>query len=196
MNAWEMRIPRLSGIENSNLLLLVTLEVFGVTRFGRSDDQLAIELGTLGYPGFAYLAAGVPADPAEVLMDAIDRDDLDARVTEGLPWIPLGFADLDWDWLIPEAVRKKRQNRLGFIVALATDAASASIRQKLLVVLGRLEKVKRAECDTLCRESMPSAERVHRHNKRSRLAADWNLDTGLTVEDLQHLSAPFRHDDV
>jgi hypothetical protein len=28
MNAWEMRIPRLSGIENSNLLLPFTWEVF------------------------------------------------------------------------------------------------------------------------------------------------------------------------
>ena len=63
-------------------------------------------------------------------------------------------------------------------------------------MLGQLEQVKRPEGDTLCRESMPSAERVHRHTRRSRLAADWNLDTGLTVEDLQHLSTPFRHDDV
>jgi hypothetical protein len=167
-----------------------------VTQLGRSDDQLAIELGTLGYPGFAYLAAGVRADPAEALLDALDRDDLDARVTEGLPWIPLAFADLDWDWLIPEAVQKERQNRLGFIVALATDVASEPTRRKLLVVLGRLEQVKRTDCDTLCRESMPLAERVRRHKNRSSLAAHWNLDTGVTVGDLQHLSTPFRHDDV
>ena len=158
-----------------------------MTQFGRSDDQLAIELGTLGYPGFAYLAAGTQADPAEVLLDALDRDDLDARVTEGLPWIPLAFPDLNWDWLIPEAVRKERQNRLGFIVALATDVASAPTARKLLVALGRLEQVKRAECDTLCRESMPSARRVYLHTRRSRLAAHWNLDTGVTVRDLQHL---------
>jgi hypothetical protein len=167
-----------------------------VTRFGRSDDQLAIELGTLRYPGFAYLAAGLPSDPAEVLLDALDRDDLDVRVCEGLPWIPLAFADLDWDWLIPEAVRKNRQNRLGFIVALATNFASVPTRQKLMVVLGRLEQVKRAECDTLCRESMPSVERVRRHKNRSSLAAHWNLDTSVTVRDLQHLTASLRHDDV
>ena len=167
-----------------------------MTRFGRSDDQLAIDLGTLGYPGFAYLAAGVPADPAEALLDALDRNDLDGRVREGLPWIPLAFADLDWDWLIPEAVRKNRQNRLGFIVALATTFASAPTRRKLLVVVGRLEQLKRAECDTLCWESMPSARRVRCHKNRSSLAAHWNLDTGVTVGDLQHLSTPFRHDDV
>ena len=123
-----------------------------MTQFGRSDDRLAIELGTLGYPGFAYLAAEIHADPAEILLDALDRDDLDARVTEGLPWIPLAFADLDWEWLIPEAVRKKRQNRLGFIVAVATYVASAPTRQKPLLVLGRLEQVKRL---TIC--SVPAA---------------------------------------
>jgi hypothetical protein len=155
-----------------------------------------MELGTLGYPGFAYLNTGGQADPAEVLLDALDRDDLDARVTEGLPWIPLAFADLDWDWMIPEAVLKKRQNRLGFIVALATDVASAPTRRKLLVVLARLEQVKRAECDTLCFESMPSARRVYLHTSRSRLAAHWNLDTGVTLAELQHLTTPLRHGDV
>lgn len=56
-----------------------------------SDDQIAVELGTLGYPGFAYLASDIQADQAEVLLDALDRDDLDVRVAEGLPWIPLAF---------------------------------------------------------------------------------------------------------
>jgi hypothetical protein len=28
----------------------------------------------------------VQPDPAEVLLDALDRDDLDVRVAEGLPW--------------------------------------------------------------------------------------------------------------
>lgn len=154
-----------------------------------SDDQIAVELGSLGYPGFAYLAAEIQADQAEVLLDALDRDDLDVRVTEGLPWIPFAFPNLNWDWLIPEATRKERQNRLGFIVALATSVASPQSRRKLLLVLGRLERVKRAECDTLCRESMPAIERAHCHKTRSRLAAHWNLDTGMTVRDLEHLSS-------
>jgi hypothetical protein len=44
-----------------------------------SDNQLAADLGALGYPGFRYLS-GEPRDPAEVLLDALDRDNLDARV--------------------------------------------------------------------------------------------------------------------
>jgi hypothetical protein len=152
-----------------------------------SDDQIAVELGSLGYPGFAYLAAETQSDQAEVLLDALNRDDLDVRVSEGLPWIPLAFPNLNWDWLIPEATRKERQNRLGFIVALATRVASQQTRRKLLPALDRLEQVKRAECDTLCRESMPAVERAYCHKTRSRLATHWNLDTGMTIRDLPHL---------
>jgi len=54
--------------------------------------------------------------------------------------------------LVDTRGRKKRQNRLGFIVAVATYVASAPTRQKPLLVLGRLEQVKRL---TIC--SVPAA---------------------------------------
>ena len=63
-------------------------------------------------------------------------------------------------------------------------------------VLGRLEQVKRAERDTLRGESIPAVERAFRHKIRSRLAAHWNLDTGVTLAELQHLTTPLRHGDV
>jgi len=72
--------------------------------FEISRDERA--LGSLGYPGFSYLQSTEPSDPAVVLLDAIDRDDLDKRVRDGLPWIPRACLDLNWDWLIAEAQRR------------------------------------------------------------------------------------------
>ena len=49
-------------------------------------------LGALGYSGFAYLAGAVKMNPTELLMDAVDSEDLDPRVTEALSWgCPLGI---------------------------------------------------------------------------------------------------------
>ena len=45
-------------------------------------------LGSLGYPGFAYLRSSLRLNPVELLMDALDSDDLDSRVTEALAWLP------------------------------------------------------------------------------------------------------------
>ncbi len=53
-------------------------------------------LGSLGYPGFAYLRGPVRLNPVEVLMEALDSDDLDSRVTEALAWLPLAYPHLNW----------------------------------------------------------------------------------------------------
>jgi transcriptional regulator with XRE-family HTH domain len=66
-----------------------------------TEQELATELASLGYPGFAHLK-GFLRNPAEVLFDALDRSDLDVRVTEGLPWLVLHYKNLDWSWLIQE----------------------------------------------------------------------------------------------
>ena len=44
------------------------------------------DLGALGYPGFSYLRARRRRNPAEVLLEALNQPNLDARVVEGLPW--------------------------------------------------------------------------------------------------------------
>lgn len=99
--------------------LCATPELLPVAAGARhNDDQLAADLGALGYPGYAYLQ-GQTRDPAEVLFDALDRRDLDARVVEGLPWLPLKYPNMDWDWLTTQAKLHNRQNRLGFVVALS-----------------------------------------------------------------------------
>lgn len=64
----------------------------------REDEtKLADELGAMGYPGFAYLAGKPARNPAELLLDALDRPDLSTRIAEGRPWVSLRYPDLDWN---------------------------------------------------------------------------------------------------
>src|SRR5690349_14143500 len=115
-----------------------------------NNDQLALALGSLGYPGFSYHGVSEPQNPAMVLLDAIDRDNVDLRVRDGLPWIPRAYPDLDWDWLIAEAQLRNLQNRLGFIVALAALCSPyLNVHQKLVAVTERLAEISRDKWDTL-----------------------------------------------
>jgi transcriptional regulator with XRE-family HTH domain len=156
------------------------------------DDHLAADLGALGYPGYAYLK-GQPRNPAELLFDALNRPDLDARLVEALPWLPLQYPNMDWDWLTAQAKVHNRQNRLGFVVALASRVAKKNadrnVAKRLSEVLKTLEDARLAKTDTLCQESWPPSQRKFAHQQRSALAAQWKLDTRLTEENLANLSA-------
>jgi hypothetical protein len=157
----------------------------------RNDDQLAAEFGSLGFPGYSHLH-GTQRNPAELLLDALDRPDLDARLVEALPWLPLRYPDLNWEWLTAEAKLRNRQNRLGFVTALARNLA-AQLGQKqvaddLAKALRPLEEARLAKVDTLCQESWPPSQRQFAHNHRSRLAAHWNLDTRLTEDNLARIA--------
>jgi transcriptional regulator with XRE-family HTH domain len=148
-------------------------------------------LGSLGYPGFAYLRGSARQNPTEVLMEALDSDDLDSRVTEALAWLPLAYPHLNWDWLTANAKLRDRQNRLGFVVELARQAADKGGRSQLEQVLAArvamLEPSRLAKEDTLCRESMTRAERSWLREHRPKSAEHWNLLTDLTVEQLDHV---------
>jgi hypothetical protein len=153
---------------------------------------LASDLGALGYPGYAYLQ-GQARNPAEVLFDALDRRDLDARLVEALPWLPLQYPNMDWDWLTMQAKVHNRQNRLGFVVALALRVAkkhaNQNVMKRLSAVVQTLEEARLAKTDTLCQESWPASQRNLAHQQRSALAAHWKLDTRPTEENLANISA-------
>ena len=157
-----------------------------------SEQELATELAALGYPGFAHLD-GLLRNPAEVLFDALDRSDLDVRVTEGLPWLALHYANLHWTWLVKELKLRNRQNRLGFVVSLAERMAGSpglqDALQRLKLVQHELEEARLANADTLCQGSLSVSRRKHLQSLRSRLAAHWNLDTRMTEADLSHYAA-------
>lgn len=157
-----------------------------------SDDQLAADLGALGYPGYSYLK-GKLRNPAELLLDALDRSDLDARLVEALPWLPLQYPNMDWSRLTLEAKVRNRQNRLGFVLALAARVAQKQakhdVAKRLAEVVRTLEEARLAKTDTLCQDSWPPSQRRFAHKQRSALASHWNLDTRLTEEDLAYVAA-------
>lgn len=160
----------------------------------QDETSLANELGALGYPGLAPFAGQPSRNPAELLLDALDRPDLDTRVAEGLPWLALRYPDLDWDWLLSETKLRNRQNRLGFVVGLAQQIAHRSqglnkSQSKLNVVEVELEKARLANPDTYCHDSWSQRQRDQTNKRRSDLAEHWNLTTGVKVEHLDHYSS-------
>ncbi len=197
--------PMLSHMENGkrNVSLEVAqraTEVFGGDPttlpanplLRHSDETLALELGRLGYPGYAHLS-GELRNPAELLLDALDHADLDVRTTEGLPWVVLTYPHLDWYWLVREVKLRNRQNRLGFVVSLANKMAQRNdafvVRKALQPVLRQLEDARLVKEDTLCQESWPQSRKQQVRAVRSKLAAHWNLDTRLSEADLAHYAA-------
>jgi hypothetical protein len=155
----------------------------------RQNDCTA-DLAALGYPGFAYLRTNVQKNPAEVLLDARNEPNLDARVAEGLPWLTLTYVDMDWDWLVRNVKVRDRQNRLGFAVSLASEVAArnndADLGQKLVRRLAILENARLAREDTFCHDSMTQAERKWLREHRSPVAAHWNLLTDMKGEQLAY----------
>jgi transcriptional regulator with XRE-family HTH domain len=148
------------------------------------------ELGRLGYPGYAYLRGEPYSNPAELLMAALNTDDLDQRVTEALPWLPFKYPTMNWQWLVSHAKLSDRQNRLAYVVFLAMEVASKnklqSLKQELHSKLQGLEHSRLAFEDTLCKESMTQSERKWLRAHRPEPAKHWNLLTDLTAEQLTH----------
>jgi len=158
---------------------------------GQRPEHFEDALGALGYPEFAYLRGGERMNPAELLLLALDTEDLPARVVEGLPWLPLAFPNLDWEWLLREAKVRNRQNRLGFVLDLAREATAHSRNPELVSLL--TDKTKRLEAsllateDSLCHASMGNAERKWLRTNRSPLAMRWNVLSDLKLSHLDHV---------
>jgi hypothetical protein len=130
-------------------------------------------------------------------MAALDCDNPDPRVIEGLPWLPLAYPDLDWDWLTRNAKLRDRQNRLAFVVALASEVAAiegnGSVADTLSDRVRQLEPFRLAAEDTLCRESITRAERKWLRTHRSATAEHWNLLSDLIVDHLDHVHPDHVH---
>lgn len=154
------------------------------------DALLARQLSGLRYPGFAHLRPR-KANPAAVILAALVRTDLETRLAEALPWVLMTYPDLDWSWLIRHTKLRDVQNRLGFLVAMAKGLTADrpeyhTAFTRLCAAEQQLERARLARQDTLCRESMPNAERHWLESNRSPLARHWNLLTGLTADQLSY----------
>lgn len=154
-------------------------------------DDLQNQLASLGYPGFEHVRARQTSNPAEVVLSAVVHRDLDTRLVEALPWVLKSYTDLNWEWLRDRTKLQNAQNRLGYLVHLARETAGAFPQHGTAVnVLSgwekQLEEARLASEGTLCRESMPEAERRWLRENRTPAAAHWSLLTGITAEQLPY----------
>jgi len=159
-----------------------------------SDRELAQDLANLGYPGFAYLRSRrAKKNPAEVVLAALAKDDLEPRVTEGLPWLLLEYSEWNTAWLVRQARLHNLQNRLGFVANLARRAAEGSAQHRdrapaLLQLEQELQPSRLAREDTLCWATLPEVRRRWLADNRPPEAAFWNLLTGWRPEELRHVT--------
>ena len=155
-------------------------------------ERLQGALAALGYPKFGHVWGGALENPAAVVLGALVQQDLDTRLVEALPWVLGRYVDLDWGWLRDECKLRDVQNRLGYVVHLAKGvlAREGGASTAVEVLTGweqELERARLAREETLCRESMPQAERKWLRAHRPEPAVHWNVLTNLRAEELAYL---------
>ncbi|MFZ0705555.1 MAG: helix-turn-helix transcriptional regulator [Candidatus Korobacteraceae bacterium] len=155
-------------------------------------DSLVKQLRALGYPGYSYMRAGWTRNPAEVLLAALQQDELDPRVAEALPWVLLNYPDLDRDWLLKEARASNSTNRLGFLVSLAMLVAEQRGNKNSAVYqsLARFEDVlKQSRLESEYAFGNPvfsAAQQEWVRQNRPGNAEEWHVLTTLRPEHLQY----------
>jgi DNA-binding XRE family transcriptional regulator len=156
-----------------------------------SPNDLQRRFAALGYPGFEHVRSGAVTNPAEAVLNAVVKRDLDTRLVEAVPWVLSTFTDLDWDWLRDHAKLRNAQNRLGYLVYLADEASlTLPACQSTVEVLSKckmeLEEARLASEGTLCRDSMPEREKTWLRKNRPKAAVHWNLLTSLSADQLPY----------
>lgn len=156
-----------------------------------SPNDLQRRFAALGYPGFEHVRSGAVTNPAEAVLNAVVKRDLDTRLVEAVPWVLSTFTDLDWDWLRDHAKLRNAQNRLGYLVYLADEASlTLPACQSTVEVLSKckmeLEEARLASEGTLCRDSMPEREKTWLRKNRPEAAVHWNLLTSLSADQLPY----------
>jgi hypothetical protein len=85
----------------------------------RVNADVHRNLAALGYPGFSSSAAPLECNPTDVVLQAVLSPHLESRLVTALPWALVAYPNLEWDRLLEEVQRHKKQNRLGYLVHLA-----------------------------------------------------------------------------
>jgi len=158
----------------------------------KDAKTLALDLASLGYPGFAYLKSKGKKNPGEVLLSALSAKCLESRVAEALPWLLLKYPDLDWESLVSAAKVRDLQNKLGLVTSVARRVAEKRGENNKAELLRKQERVlQRSRLfleDTLCNDSLTQAERGWLVTNRTDEAKYWRVLTDLSPE---HLSYAF-----
>lgn len=157
------------------------------------ERELALQLAALGYPGLSHLnSKSRKRNPADLLLSALGKNNLDSRLLEALPWIVLKFPDLNWPWLTSAAKLNNLQNRLGYVISLARRLAELHGESEKAALLAsevaELEQSRLVREGTLCHDSLTDAERRWLRKNRPPEARHWRLLTDLTPEHLDYAS--------
>ena len=151
------------------------------------QDSLASALATLGYPGFAHLKKALKLNPAVLALECLRKANLDVRVVEALPWLLSHYEQMNLDWLTRQAKVNNLQNHLGYLASLAQEVTP---KPHLKALLDQLAPARLAEEQALCRSDMPQVLRRRLRDKRSPLAAHWNMLTDLQSSDMARWMLP------
>lgn len=155
-----------------------------------NNGDLAKQLGSLGYPSFAYLKTKQKKNPAEVLLSALKSENLESRLAEALPWIVFNFPNIDWQITIKISKINDLQNRLGFVVNLAEKIAAKSKDNSKLNLLrekkAELAKSRLLREDTFCNSNLTEVEKKWLKNNRSKEAKFWRLLTDIEIRHLNY----------
>lgn len=183
-----VKAVRVYGLSEARLPVTSSLDQASVA----DDGKLAAELAALGYPGLSHLKfRGRKKNPAELLLSALGKDNLDSRLVEALPWVVLKYPDLNWQWLSQAARVNDLQNRLGYVTSVARRLAELRGESEKAALLATeesaLDRSRLAREDTLCHESLTKAEKLWLRKNRPPEARRWRLLTDLTPEQLDHV---------
>jgi len=160
-----------------------------------TDTELTRQLSALGYPGYAHVPPVRRRNPFEVLLVALGKNELDARVTEALPWLLLQYGAMSEackKWLVEQARLRALTNRLGFTVTLAKLVAerkgeTKSDAYRALVQLEQeLFQSRLVGPDTFGQSHLSQRQREWMETARPESARQWNLLTNWKPEDLQY----------
>jgi transcriptional regulator with XRE-family HTH domain len=160
----------------------------------RTEDAVAKQLGSLGYPGFSHLRARRRVNPTELLYWALSREALDARLAEALPWVVLHRqAFIDWGWLVAMSKLGDRQNRLGLVVSvarrLADDLGARDTSEKLRRLEAVLERSRLVQEDTFFEQVRSERLSNWLRERQSAEARHWNVLTDFGAEKMRYASA-------
>lgn len=155
-----------------------------------SDDDLTRELSAVGYSGFSHVKPAKAKNPAEVLVAALGKNKLDARVVEALPWLVSQVPETSWGKVVRAAKVNDLQNRLGFATALARAVAEKRGETKKAAQLKRradtLAASRLLREDTLCNDSLTETEKRWVLENRSAEAEFWRVLSDMKAEHLNY----------
>jgi transcriptional regulator with XRE-family HTH domain len=149
------------------------------------NDELTKDLGTLGYPKFAFLKSNVNKNPLEVLFLSLKTENLESRLVEALPWLVFTFSDLDWETLFKLVKINDLQNKLGFVISLARKSAERLKDRSKMEFLCKKElelSNSRLFQEAVFSQNLTETEKKWLKNNRSKDAKFWRVLSDLEIK--------------